>query len=321
MTKGRGFLAALLAHWPARLVSLAAAVGLFFIFRFSSLEERVISVPLRLEASAGLAVATPYPGTVKITLRGQRGGIAAVLAEDITVSGELGRFTSEGEYRVPLRAGRKGSATGVSPLYIRVEPGELRLTLEKEEVKSVRVLPELKGQVLHGYELAQYSVSPAAVQVSGPRSAVQSLERVSTEAVDLTGVREDFSLTVPLLRDNPLLRYPRESNVVFRGAVRASVLTQSYEQVEVIGVDLAKELRIAEPLPRGSVTLQGEQLAVEAALPAALRLIADCREVRRPGTYRFPLKPDVPAGLAVLSYAPQELVVSVVLNSKEANPQ
>jgi hypothetical protein len=321
VANSRGFLAAALAHWPAKLLCLAAAVVLFFFYRYSSLEERVFSAPLRLEAAAGLAVATPYPGTVKITLRGQKGGIAAVLAEDLTVSGELARFTSEGEYRVPLKASRRGSATGVSPLFIRVEPGELRLTLEKEEVRSVRVLPGLKGQVLHGYELAQYSVSPATVQVSGPRSAIQSLERVATEAVDLTGVREDFSLTVPLLRDNPLLRYPRDNDVTFRGAVRAAVITQSYELVEVIGVDLAPELRIAEPLPRGSVTLQGEQLAVEAALPSALRLIVDCREVRRPGTYRFPLKPDVPPGLVVLSYAPQELVVSIVLNSKEANPQ
>ena len=169
----------------------------------------------------------------------------------------------------------------------------------------------------HVKELAQNTVTPMSVEVTGPRSAVQSLETAGTEEVDVTGVREDFSLTVPLLRDNNLVRYPREAGVLFRGTVRPAQVIQAFGEVDVISVDLAPELRMVEVLPKGSISLQGEQLALEAIPPGQLRLIADCGEVRRPGVYRLPLKPEVPAGFVVVRYEPRELTGTFVLGLKE----
>ena len=131
---------------------------------------------MSLEVPAGLAVSKPYPRSVRVTLRGRGESLFAILEEDIIVSADLDRFTAEGDFRVPLRVRRKGSALGVEPLDVRVEPAELRLSLEKEIVRTVRVEARLKGQPEHGYELAQYSVTPMSVEVTGPRSAVQDLQ-------------------------------------------------------------------------------------------------------------------------------------------------
>jgi hypothetical protein len=309
---------AILDHWPAKVLSLAAAAVLFFFFRASTLEERDFSVPLRLEIPAGLAVSRPFPRSVRVTLRGRGESVFAILEEDIIVSADLDRFSAEGDFRVPLRVRRTGSALGVEPLDVRVEPAELRLALEKEVVRTVRVEARLKGQPEHGYELAQYSVTPMSVEVTGPRSVVQALQSAGTEEVDITGVREDFSLTVPLLRESSLVHYPRESGVQFRATVRPAQVIQAFQQVDVISVDLPPELRFAEPLPTGSISLQGEQLALEAIPPGQLRLIADCGEVRRPGLYRLPLKPDVPAGFVVVRFEPRELNVTFVAAAKES---
>jgi hypothetical protein len=311
--KSLRFLEAVLDHWPAKVLSLAAAAVLFFFYRASTLEERDFSVPLRLEVPADLAVSKPYPRSVRVTLRGRGESVFAILEEDIIVSADLDRFTGEGEFRVPLRVRRTGSAAGVEPLDVRVEPAELRLALEKEIVRTVRVQARLKGQPEHGYELSQYSVAPMSVEVTGPRSAVQSLESAATEEVDISGVREDFSLTVPLLRENSLVHYPREASVLFRGSVRPAQIIQAFQQVDVISVDLPAELRIADPLPKGSISLQGAQLELEAIPAGQLRLIADCGEVRRPGVYRLPLKPDVPPGFVVVRYEPRELTATFVV--------
>jgi hypothetical protein len=316
--KSRRFLEALLDHWPAKVLSLAAAAVLFFFYRASTLEERDFSVPLRLEVPAGLAVSKPYPRSVRVILRGRSESVFSILEEDIIVSADLDRFTGEGEFRVPLRVRRAGSAVGVEPLDVRVEPAELRLALEKEIVRTVPVQARLKGQPEHGYELVQYSVAPMSVEVTGPRSVVQSLQSADTEEVDITGVREDFSLTVALRRENSLVRYPREASVLFRGTVRPAQVIQAFQEVDVVSVDLPEELRIAEPLPKGSISLQGEQLALEAIPPGQLRLIADCGAVRRPGVYRLPLKPDVPPGFVVVRYEPRELAATFVVVPREA---
>jgi len=318
--KSRRFLEAVLDHWPAKVLSLAAAAVLFFFYRASTLEERDFNVPLQLQVPAGLAVSKPYPRSVRVTLRGRGESVYSVLEEDIIVSADLDRFSAEGDFRVPLRVRRTGSAAGVEPLDVRVEPAELRLALEKEIVRTVQVQARLKGQPEHGYELAQYSVAPMSVEVTGPRSAVQSLQSVSTEEVDITGAREDFSLTVPLLRENSLVRYPREASVLFRGTVRPAQLIQAFQQVDVVSVDQPAELRIAEPLPKGSISLQGEQLRLEAIPPGQLRLIADCGGIRRPGVYRLPLKPDVPPGFVVVRFEPRELTVTFVVVPREVSP-
>jgi hypothetical protein len=316
--KSGRFLEAVLDHWPAKVLSLAAAAVLFFFYRASTLEERDFSVPLKLEVPSGLAVSKTYPRSVQVTLRGRGESVFAILEEDIIVSADLDRFSAGGDFRVPLRVRRTGSAAGVEPLEVRVEPAELRLALEREIVRTVRIQARLKGQPEHGYELAQYSLAPMSVEVTGPRSAVESLQSAGTEEVDITGAREDFSLTVPLLRENSLVRYPREASVLFRGTVRPAQLIQAFQPVDVVSVDLPPELRIAESLPKGSISLQGEQLALEAIPPGQLRLIADCGEVRRPGLYRLPLKPDVPPGFVVVRYEPRELAATFVVVPREA---
>jgi hypothetical protein len=311
----------LLSHWPAKVVSLAAAVLLFFFYRYSTLEERAFSIPLKLKVPAGLAVATPYPKSARVTLRGKGGSFSAILEDDISVSGDLSRFDAEGQYRLPLRVLRVASALKATPLIVRVEPAELRLALEKEAVKSVAVVPVIKGIPARGYELAQYGITPDNVEVTGPRTAVRALGQVNTEEVDVTGSREDFSLEVPLARDNPLVRFPRESKVVFRGVVRPIEENRNFEQVEIIGIDLSPDLAIAQPLPKGSVRLQGALLAIEALPGGSPRLILDCRDVRRPGSVRLPVKPDVPAELIVLKYEPRELTVSFISRAKEGSPR
>lgn len=147
--KSRRFLEAALEHWPAKVLSLAAAAVLFFFYRASTLEERDFSVPLRLQVPAGLAVSKPYPRNVRVILRGRSESVYAVLEEDIVVSADLDRF-AEGEVRVPLRVQRQGSAVGAGFLDVRVEPAELRLAPEKEIVRTVQVQARLKGQPEHG---------------------------------------------------------------------------------------------------------------------------------------------------------------------------
>jgi hypothetical protein len=318
--KPEGRLSKLLAHWPAKLISLAAATLLFFFYRYSSLDERTLNIPLKLNVPAGMAVATPYPRYVQVTLRGNGDAISAIPEEDLAVSGDLSRFESEGQYRVPLRLTRSGHALKITPLIARVEPPELRLRLEKEAVKSVQVLPVVKGLPAHGFELAQYGITPNTVEVSGPRSAIQALDHVNTEPVDVTGASGSFEFEVGLARENPLVRYPRESTVLFQGVVRPIEETHNFEQLEIIGIDLSPELAIAQPLPRGSIRLQGTLLAIEALPEGSPRLLLDCKEVRRPGTLRLPTRPDVPSGLIVLSYEPREITVAFIAKTKEGSP-
>ena len=88
----KGIQNALFANWPAKIISLTAAVVLSMFYRINSMEERFFSVPLSLEPPQGLALADPYPKSVRITLRGDADSIFSVLEEDIEVFADFGNL-------------------------------------------------------------------------------------------------------------------------------------------------------------------------------------------------------------------------------------
>ena len=299
----------LIRNWPAKIISLTAALVLFMFYRINTLEERFFSVPLTVDTPLGLAVANPYPRNVRIRLRGQEETIFPILEEDIDVYADFARIKSEGEFRVPLRVSLGSTALGVTPLEIKVEPSEITLYLEYRMDKSVEIVPVIRGLPAHGYELVQYTVTPSVVDILGPRSQIQALERMMTEEIDATGRSEDFLVRVRIASSNPLVELPGGRSVEFRGIVREVEIIKSFDSIDIISIDLPPELRLAEALPRGSIRLQGTQLAIENLAPSQLRLVVDCNEVEGPGTARLYPQPDIPPGYAVLKYEPQELVL------------
>lgn len=311
----------LFADWPAKMISVAAAILLFLFYRTTTLEERVFTTTLRAEPPPGLAIATPHPRTARITLRGREENIFSVIEEDLEVRADFEAAVAVGQYRIPVRVIRKGTSVNIEPLEIRVEPAEISVTLEQEVQRRVAIRPRLTGIPAGGFELVQYSLTPETVEVSGPRSVVTDLSEVQSEPIDLTGRTADFSLEVGILRENPLVKYPREAAAVFRGIIREAVVIKTLEGVDLITLDLSPGLRIAGTLPKGSIRLQGSQLALEDQPPARFRLLVDCSEIDRPGTVTLPIVPDIPPEFLVLMFEPRELTLSFIpVNLEENTP-
>lgn len=197
----------------------------------------------------------------------------------------------------------------------------MSVTLEREIQRSVEVEPGLTGIPAAGFELVQYTVTPSTVEIAGPRSIVADLTKVQTETIDLTGRTADFSVEVGILRENPLVRYPRVTTASFRGIIREAVIIKTFENVDIITLDLPAGLRIAGSLPKGSIRLQGRQLALEDLAPARFRLVIDCSGIDVPGTFTLPAIPDIPPDFVVLKYEPRELTLSFIpVNLEESTP-
>jgi len=315
-TVGRVF-----ADWPAKIISVSAAILLFLFYRINTMEERVFTTALKADPPPGLAISRPYPRSARITLRGREENIFSVLEEDLEVDADFGAVDGEGQFRVPVRVLRKGTSVNIEPLEIRVEPAEISVTLEQEIKRPVEVVPRLTGIPAAGFELVQFSVTPGTVEVSGPRSIVSDLTEVQTDTIDLTARSEDFTMEIGILRENPLVHYPREMTAVFRGIIREAVVIKTFDNVDIITLDLPAGLRIAGSLPKGSIRVQGGQLALEDLSPARFRLLVDCSEISAGGSVTLPTIPDVPADFVILKYEPRELTLNFIPgNLEESTP-
>jgi hypothetical protein len=205
--------------WPVKVLSLAAAVIISIFYRMSTLESRFFTFPLLIESSDALMPVNSFASAVKISMRGEAGGIQPILTEDVEAYIDLGRYTNEGNYKAPVQIRKKGGALGVEPLEISVLPIEIPILLEQRVTRNVSVFPVLQGTVAEGYELTNQSLIPASVIAEGPRSIFDGHIEFNTETINLDRRYDDFSVMVNIKNDNPLLSIHGSNMLEFRGSI------------------------------------------------------------------------------------------------------
>ena len=218
MTRAK-LLAMITEKWPVKVLSLAAALIISVFYRMNTLETRFFTVPLIIISSETLIPTGSFTGSVRISLRGEADGIQPILEEDIEAFIDLGRYTNEGIYRVPVQIRKKGSALGVEPLEITVLPIEIPLHLEQRVTRNVPVFPVLSGIVADGYELTNQTLIPGSVIAEGPRSVLENHLEFITDTIILDRRYDDFSIMINIINNNPLISIHGNRMQEFRGSI------------------------------------------------------------------------------------------------------
>lgn len=297
-------------NWPAKILSVAAAVLLFFFYRISTLEQRYFTVPLEVMENDYFTPSSALPQSVRVTLRGKANTIFGIPEGDVGAYVDLTAYGGPGIYRVPIQISKKGSALNAD-MEVSVEPIALQVNLERVVQKTVPVLANVKGFPASGYELGQYLLTPAQVEIEGPKSRVDAIADVSTAPIDIAGRSSDFSVRVPLESPDPTIRFGDNGSVEFHGIVRPIVMVRTIEPVDVISLGLPPDLRLRADVTTGSVRIQGSQLAVEGLKPGDITLTVDCSKIRGPGLYILPVKPSVPKGINVEGFTPEAVTLTI----------
>lgn len=301
----------LLRNWPAKILSVVAAIFLFLFYTVNSLEELSLTVPLSLRIADGYLPSTAYSRSVRVTIRGDHESLNRILEEDIEAVANYSAYEEEGEYTVPIELVRRGSARAAGSLEFSVEPRELTLVLDRRLQKSVEVIPRVTGYPRKGFVLVSSQVNPGRVQVEGPRSRLEQIESVTTEVIDLSGRSEDFVFRALLELDDPFHRFPGGGAVEFIAVLDEIVVTEDFEQLGTITLNLDAGLEITSPLPSGTILLRGGQLAMDSIVSGDLFLGIDCSEILQEGEYIVPTRPEVPEGITILNWTPTEVVIQV----------
>ena len=301
----------LVANWPIKLLSLIAAFVLFLFYQLNNLEQRYLNVPLEIVVDDSLIPSGAFPKNVRVTLRGSSDDIFLVTEEDIDAYVDFSRQRTEGVYKAPVLFSWKRNFPSGDSIEVRLEPSEISLSLERKAAKSLQVVPVIIGYPQKGSELSHYLLTPTTVQAEGPRSHIEGLREVKTQEIDLSGRNEDFTVRVRLDSRDTLIDFPGGDIVEFQGFIQETVLLRTFEPVDLIALDLDPRFILAEPLPQGSVKVQGKQIALESILPSEVRLTVDCSGITAEGTFVLSTLPDLPAELMVLKYEPEEVILEV----------
>ncbi|OQY20574.1 MAG: YbbR domain pair protein [Desulfobacteraceae bacterium 4572_35.1] len=183
-------------NWHLKLISLFFALLLWLFVMGEQNSEVGYTVPLELKnLPVGLVVANEVASLVDVRISGPRTLLSklqpSALSMSVDLHGLKAGLTTFKRLDQNLNIPSMLRVSRLSPSYVEVK-------LERIREKKVPVHVLISGEPEDGVKLGKVRLNPSAVVVEGAESEVKNVDAVETELVDITGVDESFTLTVPI---------------------------------------------------------------------------------------------------------------------------
>ncbi len=81
----------------------------------------------------------------------------------------------------------------------QVNPGAVEVTLHRYNGRQLPIMVDTKGELAPGWQSVEFTLLPEQITVYGRPESLESLELISTAAIDLSQLTEDSELTLALL--------------------------------------------------------------------------------------------------------------------------
>ncbi len=182
-----------------KAVSLSLAIILWITILGFKREEIRKNVKLEPLLSPGMMITNKIPSYIQFTFSGPRIALKHLEKKLQPISPDYRRA---GESTVSLTVTE--DLLSELPNGVRVTgfyPSHVLIQLEEVVERYVAVRPSYKGSVAAGYEIVSAKVIPPKVAVSGPRSLLQAVETVGTEALDVEGLKGVKEAVIPVAVD------------------------------------------------------------------------------------------------------------------------
>jgi YbbR domain-containing protein len=311
----KSFLERLTDDWLAKVLSLVAAIFIFWLYQNNRLEKEYYKIKLKTTGSGRMLPAEEYRDMVDITLRGGSQILGSVGLENIDKCVEayidFSGIDSEGERVLPVKIRRLGSILEADPLEISVDPSSVKIRFEARETKYVPVEARFSGSPEMGFEKASVQVSPGKVEISGPRNVVGKILTVSTEAFSLSGLNKDAVGVVPLVPPSSLVELSSSRSVELRLEIRQAFAKKTFDYVPIALIGLAPKLAVEGKLPGGILTVSGSQADVDAFALKEDTMFIDLTSVGKTGSVILPVQVSLPPEISAVETTPAELQLKI----------
>jgi YbbR domain-containing protein len=303
----------IIENWPIKVLSIALALVLFVFHGMNILATRPLSVPLTIETGEALVPANSFPNNVRLTLRGEDASIRLIAEGDIDAYIDLMKYDAEGWYRAPVQIRKKGSALGVEPLEIAVNPLEVSIQLDRRISKTIPLTAVIRGRVADGYDMVSHSISPAELVVVGPRTSLNAITELYTDQIDLDGRTGDFTLQVGIINPNTLFTIRGNGIAEFSSVIVPAIPVRNIEGISIILIGLNSDFEADIGGRTGSVRLEGREYELDTFQPPINFFTVDCKNLAEPGTYTLPVSINLPRGFSLVRREPEELEITISL--------
>lgn len=302
-------------NWHIKALSLIVAVLIVYFNSISTLTERTLAIPLEVRLPASHLPAALLPSSVRIILRGEGDDIVNVVSEDINALLDLSGYQEAREYLASVQIVRTGEAVNVEPLEITSEPAQLLVRLEEQVTKEVEVVADIAGVLAVGYQLAETSLIPGTVVISGPQSVLGQVSRVSTQQINVNNHAASSTTRVELVAPGAYVTFPNGNSVDVVFELGEILIVRTVEGV-VGRVDNLRDRFAAEyELNNTFVIARARPSVLNQLEEGGVVLVANADDISARGQYNLPLTPQIVEQLIpdveIVDHQPKSLFLTV----------
>ncbi len=299
----------LIDNWPAKVIAFCAALFLYAYYQLTTLDSRVITVPLEIRGVTSTVSVGSVDKYVRVTLRGDAADINRMSREDFTAWIDLSEEYDAGEVRSRVHLDMSEQAVALNILNVELSPAEINLTLESRKACYVPVSPVLVGEVPYGYEVASVTAEPSMVRIVGASGLVDSVSTLDTDGVFLSNRTETFTESVSPYSVKNGLDWDSTDSVAVTVEIKQSVGEKTFSNVPMAILNTSDRFEYELRTRRGSVTISGPQLSLDRYSSSPVGLFIDGSSIHSEGEFRVPVVAGVSSVFSTVSLEPNDVVV------------
>lgn len=295
-----------------------AAFTWYAVRRATSYETLIKDVPLTILQREGWSVLDRSVGDVDVLFSGTLQDLRFLNRDQITIAVDTRGVEGTGSSTYRLTASLVSHQGGAR--VVRIEPDLVRLSLDREEDKTVPIHADIVGSPPEGIEVVNVQCTPASVVVHGPRQRMEQIDAIRSVPIDLEGRMRSFQLTRPLQAPSGTWSARMEP-----GEVRVAVTLVERRSNRHLGqvrvrplVGAGESAAMAIEPPQISVRLEGEVAVLEQVTPDQVLAFVDCAGAQPGVPTNLLVRISPPVGLRAILVDPAE--VRVTLRAGKASP-
>ncbi|MBN1807888.1 MAG: YbbR-like domain-containing protein [Planctomycetes bacterium] len=303
-------------------VSFLWAVALWFYAAEEMSSERDLAVNMSIIPPAGRFVhvqddiGTESKGpisdiTIWVTVKGPRGRVTAMGAEEITGRKVLAEDLPVGPLVLSISASDFSVPNQPNVKVVDVQPSNISIFISEARAKSVPVRVMSVGEPQRGFYISDKPWAvPEQVHISAAPGILEKVDQIDTNAVDVAGRNSSFSIDVGLESSAVI---DGEKHEVYVQSDRVTVFIPiAPEPVEIEVVDIpvavlapAGARMLVEPsIATVTLRIRGPEARVAAVVASDIKVFADAShlvDVKVAQSMSIPLRVIPPEGITVLS--------------------
>lgn len=310
----------LLHQWPAKVICLIIAIFLYVFNQVSLIAKKTFVVPLTIQENGLVMHVGNVPNSVAVNVRASNENINLITINDINASINLDTITQKGVYELPVIIKVSENLQALDPMEVKLKDEKIIVEVDNRDFKFVNVEPSIVGEVSHGYEIEKVEISPSTIMITGPKTILDSLDKIYTKRVNVSNAVVSFTTDTSIQNINKLISVNEED--LFKTSI--TVVPQNMERIFSVPVDfmnLPTNLKIEGLQPTVQIKLLGTVVYLEDYQVPQRSVQAYLSEITEPGTYELPLHFYFPSTVEITEKSSDTITVTLVENKLNDDTQ